>query len=67
MKKLDVFKARVIEGKTAMIHHRYNTEDANNDSSGIWWAFGDLTPEEVLAYAKMHTDPDIEITVKTIA
>ncbi len=67
MKKLDVFKVRVVDGKTVMLHHRYNTENTDEDSSGVWFAFGDLSDDKVLDYAKMHCDPNIEITVKKLA
>ena len=46
-----------------MVWHRYNTEDSNNDSSSVWIALRELNKEEVLQFAKMHTDPDIEVTV----
>jgi hypothetical protein len=46
-----------------MVWHRYNTEDSNNDCSSVWTALRKLTKEEVLQFAKMHTDPDIECAV----
>lgn len=46
-----------------MIWHRYNEEDSNNDSAGIWYALKELTKEEVEQYAHLHVDGDIVTSV----
>jgi hypothetical protein len=64
MKKLDITAIRMYANFTEVDWHRYNTEDANNDSSGTWQIPQGIQVLGVIEYAKYHCDLDIEVGVK---
>jgi hypothetical protein len=64
MKKVDITAIRVYADFTEVDWHRYNTEDANNDSSGTWQIKEGITIFGVLEYALAHVDDGIEVNLK---
>ena len=66
MKKLDITKVEVIEGKTLISYHTYLTDSSNEDSSGIWEVEGTLTNEEALEYAKTMVAPELIDTTEVV-
>lgn len=65
MQKLDVTKVESTETQTNISWHRYNDDNADNDSAGMWTVDGILNPDEVLAYAKtmIEEGQDIEVAM----
>lgn len=66
MKNLDIYKSRVFDGKTFLVHHVYNTENANEDSTGVWPVFGDLNDQQILDYGRLMVAPEIQINLRIV-
>ena len=62
-KKLDITKIEQDEKTTTISWHRYNDYDTNQDDLGTWTVDGNLTLDEVVAYAVTMVDPDILVSL----
>ncbi len=61
MQKLEITKIEVVGEKTNVSWHRFNDDNQDNNSSGVWEFDGALNNDEVLAKAKTMVDSDIEV------
>jgi len=61
MKKLDITKIEQDDKTTTISWHRYNDDNQDQDDLGTWTTEGNLTPDEVVDYAKTMVDQDIEV------
>ncbi len=62
-KKLDITKIEQNSTQTTISWHRYNDFDTNQDDLGTWTVDGNLTPDEVVAYAVTMVDQDILVSL----
>jgi hypothetical protein len=63
MKKLDITKIDIQKDVTSVDWHRYNDDNADNNSSSTWKISTGDALKSILEYARAHADADIEINL----